>query len=236
VKRQVPIAAVLSAVIVIVAVIGYMALIRPKRAEVTKLNDEVAKLETTLKTAEDEARRVQELASRGGDEKPIRVADLVKLAKAMPDDADMAGTLVELGSIASGAGVKFVSIQPLAPVATESYRRVPIQLTFDGNYYDLLEVLYGLRDKVRVRDGRLQADGRLFSLDQFDLHESSAGFPQIEALLTVSTYLHGVPGADTGALAGVPALPVEVAGQQPTETIQSDPSKAPSLPSEQASN
>jgi Tfp pilus assembly protein PilO len=164
-------------------------------------------------------------------ENVVRVADLVRLAKAMPEDSDVAGILVEFDAIATGAGVEFLSIQPLEPVDSGGYVRQPIQLTFAGSYFDLNELLFELRNLVRVREGRLQATGRLFTIDQFDIHESSSGFPAVEALLTVSAYRFG--SLEEADLLGLPA---EASAETPTETFEngtgetSETGEVPQLP------
>ena len=125
---------------------------------------------------------------------------------------------------------------------------MPIQLTFSGSYFDLTSVLYDLRNLVRVRDGELSADGRLFTLDQLDLHESQSGFPEIEALLTVSAYTFGATGpTDAAGVPAVPQIPEAPApapangdsdstetdpGDEEAPTFEVDPSTPPALPDE----
>jgi Tfp pilus assembly protein PilO len=216
VKKQIPAVAVAAIAVLIVAVFGYMALVKPKQSEAQGLENEIAQLE-----AENNIERQRQdqfvLEDAPGAENVVRVADLVRLAKAMPEDPDVAGILVEFDAIATGAGVEFLSIQPLEPVDSGGYVRQPIQLTFAGSYFDLNELLFELRNLVRVREGRLQATGRLFTIDQFDIHESSSGFPAVEALLTVSAYRFG--SLEEADLLGLPA---EALAETPTETFESE--------------
>lgn len=219
--------------VLIIAIAGYMALVRPKQAEAQQIEDEIAALETEVQL--ERARQAQLVAELDSKEEiKVRVADLVRLAKAMPEENDVAGILVELDAISAGAGVEFLSISPQEPLDSGGFVRQPIQLTFSGSYFDLSELLYELRSLVRVRDGNLQASGRLFTLDQFDIHEAADGFPTIEALLTLSAYRYGNLLADD--LLNIPA---ELPGgeQAPTETFENgggtnDP---PDLPESQQS-
>ncbi len=214
-KKQIPAAAVAAIAVLIVAAVGYMALVKPKQSEAQDLENQIAQLE-----AENNIERQRQdqfvLEDALGAENVVRVADLVRLAKAMPEDSDVAGILVEFDAIAAGAGVEFLSIQPLEPVDSGGYVRQPIQLTFVGSYFDLNELLFELRNLVRVREGRLQATGRLFTIDQFDIHQSSSGFPAVEALLTVSAYRFG--SLEEADLLGLPA---EASAETPTETFES---------------
>jgi type IV pilus assembly protein PilO len=202
-KKQVSLTPVLAIALAIIAVVGYFLLVKPKQARSAELDDQIAELETKLLLAETpskpDAPRVQ-----------IDVADVFRLAKAMPDNDDMPGIILELNSIAVSAGVQFVAIQPGEAATKGSYDAIPITLTFEGNYYDLTDFLYRMRNLVTVRDGVLEAAGRLYTLDALDLHESEDGFPQIQAVLTVSAYSFGseaataTPGAQTttGATTG----------------------------------
>jgi Tfp pilus assembly protein PilO len=206
VKRDVPFTFVLAGALVIVLAASYMVLIRPKRAESGRLEAEIAELETKLAVG---ARQTQ---GANGEDVRISVADLFRLAKAMPDEDDMPGIILEVNSIASSAGIEFLAIQPQPVVVAGSHRALPITLTFEGNYYDLTDFLYRLRTLVTVKDGKLDAGGRLYTLDALDMHQAKTGFPDIEAVLTVSAYAFGT-GAPPAAPPGPPA-----AAQAPTET------------------
>jgi Tfp pilus assembly protein PilO len=205
VKKQIPLTPVIAAALLVVAVVAYWLLIQPKRSEIGRLSDDIEQLENQVRLATVNARKNEPVVR-------IRVADLFALAKAMPDEEDMPGVILEMNSVASAAGVEFVSIAPQTPTPTATgYRVLPIALKFEGNYYDLTDFLFRLRNLVAVRDGRLAARGRLFTLDQLDFHEGPGGFPQIEAALTVAAYVYGpapatpgAPGTTTSASAQAP--------------------------------
>jgi Tfp pilus assembly protein PilO len=184
VKKQVPLTPVLALALLIVAAVVYLGLISPKQARSAELDEQIAELESKIKLATrpeaTENPRVQ-----------INVADIFRLAKAMPDREDMPGIILELNSIALSTGIKFVSIQPGTPASKGAYNAIPVTLTFEGNYYDLTDFLYRLRNLVTVRDGVLEASGRLYTLDALDMQEAEGGFPKILATLTVSAYSFG---------------------------------------------
>ncbi len=206
-KKQVPLTPVLAAALAIALAVAYFALIRPKAAEATKLDDEIAALE--------------EQAALAGPQTPaapprvrIDVADLFRLAKAMPDGSDIAGIMLELNAMAASAGIEFVSIQPAEPVSFTDSSALPINLTFHGNYYDLTDFLYRMRNLVTVKEGVLDASGRLYTLDALDLHEAAEEkFPMIEAVLTLSAYSYGAAPAPT-----VPGAPPAATATTTTET------------------
>jgi Tfp pilus assembly protein PilO len=209
VKKQIPLTPVIAAALLVVAVVAYWLLIQPKRSEIGRLSDDIEQLESQVRLATVNARKNEPVVR-------IRVADLFALAKAMPDEEDMPGVILEMNSVAAGAGVEFVSIAPQTPTPTATgYRVLPIALKFEGNYYDLTDFLFRLRNLVAVRDGRLAARGRLFTLDQLDFHEGPGGFPQIEAALTVAAYVYGPPPATPSASGATTSASAQASGGTP---------------------
>ena len=120
-KRRIPLTAVLAVILLVAAVAGYMLVIRPQKADVERLDSEIATKQTQIDAAVQAAEAEQEAEPTTS----IRVADLVELAKAMPEQTDMAGAILELNAAAKSAGVEFASIQPGSPwpaPATPSFR------------------------------------------------------------------------------------------------------------------
>lgn len=224
-KTRVPVWVVAAVLLLVVAVAGYIFAIRPKR-------DELAKLDVELATAQAQIVAATRLAgtSEGEDAAAaIRVADLVRIAKAMPDALDMPGIILELNIAASEAGVEFTSIEPGSPAVANGYTTVPINLTFEGSYYELTELLFELRNLVTVRDGALDAGGRLFTIAVINLQEGTGGFPQVKAALTVSAYQYGVDPALLATAAAVEGEPAttETAGTTGTEPAPPTDTGAP---------
>jgi Tfp pilus assembly protein PilO len=207
VKKQLPIWPIIGVAILIVAAVAYMVVIRPKRAEAGHLHEQIAELQTKVTAARLAARPQRPDSS-------IKVADVFEISKAMPDNPDMPGIILDLNSVAEAAGIKFLSIQPAAPSPKTGYSAIEITLSFEGNYFDLTDFLFRLRNLVTVRDGRLASSGRLFTLDSLSMKQGKNGFPDINAGLTVSAYVYGATDA------AVPVLP------PPTSTTEAPPSPA----------
>jgi Tfp pilus assembly protein PilO len=198
VKKQIPIWPVIGLAVVIVAAVAYMVVIRPKRAEAGRLDEQIAEMQMKVTSAR-LASRPQQAAST------IKVADVFEVSKAMPDTDDMPGIILDLNSVAEATGINFVSIQPSAPTPKTGYSAIGISLTFEGNYFDLTDFLFRLRNLVTVRDGRLSSSGRLFTLDSLSMKEGKNGFPTINAGLTVSAYVYGASDATAPVPSPAPA-------------------------------
>ena len=178
------IGAIVGAVALLMLVGGWFLLISPKRSQASELEKEIAATQQQVAAA-----RAAAIAAKNAE--PIRYADLFRLAKAMPEDSDHSGIVLELNRVANDSGIRFDEIVPGAMQITTGFRTIPIELKFEGNFFNLSDFLYRLRNLVGVENGRLTATGRLFSVDRLIFAESERGFPQITATLTVSAFLYG---------------------------------------------
>ena len=174
---------------------GWFLLIGPQRSHASELDTQIADTNEAIAAA-----RALTLEAKKGAQ--IRVADLYRLTKAMPDQVDMAGILLELNQVAEDSGITFEQITPSTTATPISgYLAVPITVEFQGNYYDLADFLYRLRNLVDVRRGTLDATGRLFAIDEIDFAEAPPppGFPEIRAHVVIDAFVFGTGTAPTVA-------------------------------------
>ena len=206
-KQRVPPNAQIALVVVgvlLAAAIGWFMLVHPKSTSAGQLSKQIVDAETRLAQA-------QAAAAAAKNDKPVRVANLFRLVKAMPDSQDMSGILLQLNQVAEDAGITFESIKPSTMIPLGSYDAVPITLAFTGNFYDLSDFLLRLRTLVSVRHGALDATGRLFAVDTLTFGPATGGFPTISASLTVDAFIYGT--VEAAAPAATPA---------PTDTTSTD--------------
>jgi len=200
VKRKLPQSAVIGIVafgLLVVALGGWFLVISPQRSKAGDLDKQIADTQQAI----DSARALTLQVKQGA---KIQVADLFRLSKAMPDQTDMAGIILELNQVAEDSGITFNQIQP-ATTATplSGYEAIPITVEFEGNFYDLSDFLFRLRNLVDVRGGALDATGRLFAVDSIEFAEATPpGFPQIRAHLVIDAFVYGTGTAPTVEPAG----------------------------------
>jgi len=211
--------------LLVYALAGYFLLVSPQRGKAADLKSKTAA--TQLQIDQNRLAAAQAKATP-----PIRVAELFRLTKAMPDSVDMAGVVLELSHVARGSGIEFASITPQGAAAATGYSSIPITLEFDGNYYELSDFLFRLRNLVRVQAGQLDAVGRLFVVDAISFSESTRSFPQIKASLTVHAFVYGdvsttappatptTPGATTTTPATTTTAPTPPAGASASPGLQ----------------
>jgi hypothetical protein len=193
---------------------GYFLVVSPKKGEATRLDEAIAAANVKLVAARAAAAAAQ------NDTQPIAVADIFRLATAMPSSPDMPGILLELSRIAEETGIRFKSISPQSAVPVGAYQSVPIDVTFDGSFYALSDFLFRLRTLVSVRRGELHAAGRLFSVEAVDFSEAEAGFPTLAAVLKLQAYVYGTDASATlaPAPADTSAPPATEGGEAPSPT------------------
>jgi Tfp pilus assembly protein PilO len=196
--------------VLVVGLAGWFLLVRPQSAKLKSLKSETADVQAKV-----DAYQQQVAAARTAPK--IEVADVYRLAKAMPDRTDMPDLLLELSQLARDTGIRFDSISPQQGAAIGSYQVLPIAVTFNGNFYNLADFLYRLRSLVSVHGGRLDATGRLFSVDTLTFNESPLHFPQIQASLVIDAFVYG-SGAPPPLVAPTPTTTTSTSTTDTTST------------------
>lgn len=191
-RKPLPLSAQLGLIVaaaLLVLALGWFVAVRPLGHKAAGLHKQTAAVQQQI--TDDLA---QIAAARGGGAaaaaQTIKVADVYKLAKAMPSVTDMPDVLIELDQTARAAGVDLQTLSPGATTAgTNGYSLQPLTMTVAGNFYTVTDLLYRLRNLVYVRSGALQANGRLFSVNSVSLTPSNG--KNIMATIVVDTYVYG---------------------------------------------
>lgn len=219
-KKKTPQSVWIAAVVVgllLVTVAGYLVMVSPQHSKAADLKKQI---DVTQKQIDD----AHALVAKAKNAQKVRVADVFKLTKAMPDSPDEAGVLLDLNDVAQRSGITFdsLNVQPSSTLST--YQVIPLQLEFHGNFYNLADFLYRLRNLVDVRRGALDAQGRLFAVDQIGLDEGVYVFPLIRAQIKIIAFVYG-----TGSAAAV--APPQTSGRSTGSTTGATAGKPSTAPS-----
>lgn len=165
----------------IIGLAGLMLAVLPQRSKVHDLNTQIDAAQTKLT-------QLQARAQRGP---VVKAADLFQLARAMPDDPDMPGILLDLSRAAARAKVSIVSITPTSPIAQpDGASALPLRLVVDGDWSGISSFLHGLRTQVRASKTKLAVNGRLFVADSIQLAtRNDTG--ELEATIGASAFTYG---------------------------------------------
>jgi Tfp pilus assembly protein PilO len=182
----------IAVLLLVVGFAGYTLIVSPQGAQAAKLQQQADEQQLQIYKKKAELRK-------GLHPPTIQVADLFRLARAMPDREDMPGIILTLSQVARAAGVSFdliePSVNPNPLAATGSYSTIRIHLFFNGDFYSLSDFLYRLRSLVGVRNGTLDATGRLFNVDQVTFNVQGNTFPKISSEVYVNAYVYSSAAA-----------------------------------------
>ena len=218
---------ILIAVVATAALIaGYwMLVLSPKRAEVAKLDTDIAAKQAELQTAELTLGTYRKARDGYGS----NYSTVVRLGKAVPADDDTRSLLVQLDSAADASGVDFRAISigggapAAAPVAgaapttdapppgavsvgSAGFSAMPFTFSFRGSFFNMSEFFSRLERFVDVRNSRMDVTGRLLRLESVVLKPDAEGFPSIRADIGASSYLRpSSEGLTAGATEKGPA-------------------------------
>jgi hypothetical protein len=201
----------------------FMLVLKPKRAEATKLQSNVAAERQKL----DQAQAL--LASNQKARETYRAAysSVVRLVKAIPAEDDIRSLLVQLDSAAKSTKVDFQSIEvgggasggsssstpatgaalpPGTTVGPAGFPVMPFNFSFKGSFFRLNDFFDRLDSFVTEKNAKIDVTGRLLTLDSLSLAPDGAGFPQMRATVGATSYLVSpLEGATGGATATGPA-------------------------------
>lgn len=181
--------AVVAVGVLAVALAGWLLLVGPKRSEAARLDRELNELKSA------------QVAQPTQSAKPSVVREFV-LAKAMPDTADMAGLVLDLSDLTSQHGLDLMSLAPQAAVAGQGFQAIPLQAVVEGRFTAVSDFLRRVRKRVGLRNGRVELNGRLYTVDKVDIAAGAEGGTRtLRATLTMNAYHFGT-GAAAAAGAG----------------------------------
>ena len=220
----------IPAVLVVAAVAAfYFLALSPKRAEIAKLDKDIAAQQSQLQQSQ------AQLASyeKARDNYRKNYTTMTRLGKAVPADDDVRSLLVQLndaadrskvdfhaisigsggGSTAPGAGG--ASTEGLAPapgtvpVGSAGFAAMPFSFGFEGSFFRLSDFFNRLEDFVTVTNKDIDVSGRLLLLGSIsitptdDLKHMTAQIGAASYLVPPAEGIEGAtPASPTGAAAG----------------------------------
>ena len=240
---------VIVVVLALAAIVGsWLLVIQPKRNQASKLGDQVKSEQAQLdsvraQVASGEAARRAYASS---------YTALVRLGEAVPADDNVPSLIVQIQGAASATDVDFrdvalapgtasstltsttptssasatqastASLPPGATVGPAGFPIEPFSFTFQGNFFHLANFFGRLQRFVVATNQRVSVSGRLMTLNAITLGASPAGFPQIQAQISATTYL--VPSAE-GLVNG--ASPSGPPGNSSTQSVSTPAGSTP---------
>lgn len=179
-------AAIVVAGLLLVVLVGYLAVIAPKRSTAASLKKQTAAVQAQI-AANKSSAFSQALPA-------VRSAGVYSLTQAMPSKLDTPGVLITLSELARESGISFDQIQPSGSSAsttttTDPFAAEAINVQFTGSFYNLVTFLQRVRNLVRVENGKLYTSGRLFDVTSVAFAKGPENWPQVQATLVINEFV-----------------------------------------------
>jgi Tfp pilus assembly protein PilO len=189
-SRQKIAAISLALLAVVIGVAGYLLVIKPQSAKTRALDAQIAQA------------RVQYVALHGGSHgKPeLHAAELFQLSRAMPEQDDQPGIVLELARLAANSGVDLLAIVPQPRVAlADGSSAVPVTVTISGGWPKIATFMRLVRYEVSVKGTSFSVGGRLFDIDSIQVTPptSSSSSTGIQVIIQMSAFDYGAPPSPT---------------------------------------
>jgi hypothetical protein len=249
---------VIMVVLAVGAVVaGWMLVVSPKRDQAASLGTQITAQQSQLDTARSQlaagesarsafAGQYAQLAKLGeavppDDDVPSLIYQVQNAAQGAGvsfrglqlSNAPGASSTSTPSSSSSSTGTTTTPASQLPPGAAIGAAGLPTEqftFTLNGNFFRLADFFNRLQNFVTNRGSTLLISGRLMTINAINLAPSAAGFPQITASVSATTYI--VPASE-GALGGAtPAGPATSpqASTSPSSSTTGAPSAAITSP------
>jgi Tfp pilus assembly protein PilO len=141
----------LSAVaLVAIVAMAWMFLISPLRTDVADANQSIADETTRLQSAQTKLAQAETTRAEGQKNQ----ARLLELAKMVPAASQIPSLLVQIQDLADQSGIDFLSMTPGEASESGGFQIIPLELQFNGTYFDLSDFAYRVEQLV-AGPGRL---------------------------------------------------------------------------------
>lgn len=213
VRRQPLVIAGLVGLGMMVALLGFVAVVMPQKSKARDLDNQIVAAQARLVSLQ-----------LGGVRGPaIRAADLFQLARAMPSTPDMPGLLLDLSRAAEQSKVSLVTVTPNAPlVQADGSTALPLNVIVDGSWDGISTFVRTLRTDVTTSKTTLTVHGRLFVVDSVVLSAQPGAKQPLQATLTVNGFTYGSAATLTSTTAttttGTSTTPTAQAAAAPGST------------------
>lgn len=211
-SRRGPIIAAI--VIVLVAVLAFFFLVRPKMTQVTETREMVDQARADEVALRSELARLEAVR----EDAPRIRRQLARFRKAVPPVADLPGLINLLQDAANVADVEFFSISPAAPAAspTGAAAEIPASIQVIGSFFQVDEFLFRLETMPRA------AKVITIEVAEAGAEEEGVDTGVFRLDVTMSTEFYTT---DTAAGPGAPVDAIEAPAATPTPTPSPSPTE-----------
>lgn len=164
----------MALVVMIITASFFFLLYKPKIQQLSQMMEKQTKEEQQIKNARLTLMRLRS-AKKQSNEIEQR---LTRIRQVLPEESDIPSIVLQIQDIANQAGIEFVSIKPGGVIPNNGYAEVPLEITIDGYFYDLVDFLY-----------RLERMDRVIKVTKINIIEGTKKLPNIQTTITGSAFV-----------------------------------------------
>ena len=167
---------------------AWFLLIAPQRSKASELDAQIS-------TSQAELTQRRQAVAHPSAKMTVKPGDMFRLTKALPNDVDMPGILLDLSRLSARNKLDFQSVSPSPAVTGTGFVQQPVAVVVEGRFGSISRFLGDLRTLVAVRGGRLDSRGRLYTVSGVDMSAPGSGkqFPIVQAKVTVNAFTFSAP-------------------------------------------
>jgi len=189
---------IVGVVAAVVGVLWYFFLYSPEQKKVADLNTQLVSQQNALQQTQLQIRQLLLVKKTA----PQAEADLIKLHEVIPSEAAIPSFVRAVTQTAQDSGLVEKGITTQGTAAGVPFSVQPIQLEFDGRYFDVEDFLYRVENYVNLRNGQFNVTGRMFSVVSIAFTKSmTQPYPDLDIKITINGY-QWTPSGNATALAG----------------------------------
>lgn len=156
----------------LLATFGFFV-VYPNVSKIIQLNGEQDNVSRELSSAEATLTRMKALKR---DASKLE-ANLAKLKIRLPDESEIPTLILDVNKIAKDTGIDFIRVVQSEWVGGDGYTEIPLSITMEGRYFDIIDFLY-----------RLRHHGREVMVMNINIAEGPDGLPQLSATIDAKTF------------------------------------------------
>ncbi len=153
-----------TVVLVAIIAVAWFFLISPLRSDISDTSAAITEQQHKLAQAQAKLEQAQTTRAEGKKNQ----ARLLELAKMVPQSTQVPSLLVQIQDLADQSGIDFLSVTPGEPEEAAGFQIVPLQLQFEGSYFDLSDFAYRVEQLVAT-------PGRLLTVKSIQLTLKNVG-------------------------------------------------------------
>lgn len=132
--------------VVVLAALAVFLLIAPQFSAMSRLEQQITQAEQDIASAKTLLSQRQQIKQRSAETE----AQLLKIMNELPETPELPAFIIEIQDAVNESGLDFVSLQPGEVTEPENgYRTISVDITVDGRWQDIVDLLGRLRRIVR---------------------------------------------------------------------------------------